>query len=73
MVVIQIVDFFIFKKDYKKDDFNFLNLVLWFFGFILYRYFLKINIPIGNTLPVIFILFIVSVVIKKIMYSNKQK
>lgn len=73
MVVIQIVDFFIFKKDYKKDDFNFLNLVLWFFGFILYRYFLKINTPIGNTLPVIFILFIVSVVIKKIMYSNKQK
>lgn len=73
MVVIQIVDFFIFKKDYKKDDFNFLNLVLWLFGFILYRYFLKINTPIGNTLPVIFILFIVSVVIKKIIYSYKQK
>lgn len=73
MVVIQIVDFFIFKKDYKKDDFNFLNLVLWFFGFILYRYFLKINTPIGNTLPVIFILFIVSVVIKKsYIHTNKN-
>ena len=35
MVVIQIVDFFVFKKDYKKDDFNFLNLALWLFGFIL--------------------------------------
>lgn len=51
MIAIQIEDFFILKKDSSKTAANFVNLMLWLAGFILYRMLMRIDIPVGNTLP----------------------
>lgn len=52
MVAIQIVDYFILKKDSSASKFNWGNLALWLMGFVLYRVFLYLDTPIGNTVPV---------------------
>jgi putative hydroxymethylpyrimidine transporter CytX len=51
MFAILIVDYFILKKDNSAKATDWMNLVLWLAGFILYRVLMRIDIPIGNTLP----------------------
>mgnify|MGYP001249946184 CR=1 FL=1 len=65
MISIQIVDFFYLKKDNSINNFDYLNLGLWFLGFIIYRIFLKIDTPIGNTLPVMIITAFITIVAAK--------
>lgn len=66
MISIQIVDFFYLKKDNSINNFDYLNLGLWFLGFVIYRIFLKIDTPIGNTLPVMIITAFITIVAAKI-------
>lgn len=71
MISIQIADNFILKKNsINKDninkDFDFTNLILWLIGFIIYRVFMKIDTPIGNTIPVMIIIILITSVIGKI-------
>lgn len=66
MISIQIVDFFYLKKDNSINNFDYLNLGLWFLGFVIYRIFLKIDTPIGNTLPVMIITAFITTVAAKI-------
>ena len=35
----------------KKKDFEVKNLVIWLAGFLLYRFLMTVDIPVGNTLP----------------------
>lgn len=55
MVAIQIVDYFILKKDSSASKFNWGNLALWLVGFVLYRVFLYLDTPLGNTVPVMLV------------------
>jgi putative hydroxymethylpyrimidine transporter CytX len=55
MIAILIVDYFILHKDYTEKNVNWLNLVLWAIGFIIYRIFMYVDTPIGNTAPVMVI------------------
>lgn len=66
MISIQIVDFFYLKKDISNKDFDYLNLGLWALGFVIYRVFLKIDTPIGNTLPVMIITALITIIAAKI-------
>ena len=52
MIAIQLVDFFVLKRDHSQQTFHFLNLSVWLFGFLLYRFLLSQNTPIGITVPV---------------------
>ena len=51
MIAIQIADFFLLKQDHQEQSADVLNLVVWFVGFVLYRQLMKVDIPVGNTLP----------------------
>ena len=51
MIAIQIADFFLLKKDHSRRAFDLCNLVIWVIGFVLYRYLMRLDIPVGNTLP----------------------
>ncbi|MCE5195921.1 MAG: putative hydroxymethylpyrimidine transporter CytX, partial [Negativicutes bacterium] len=55
MIAIQVVDSLIFQQDASDQSVEKKNLLLWLIGFLLYRYFMTINTPIGNTLPVMLI------------------
>ena len=66
MITILMVDFFILKHDFSSQAFRWQNLLLWLIGFGLYRYFLSLETPIGNTLPVIAIVAILALVLDKV-------
>lgn len=55
MIAVQIVNFFILRRDSSTQGFNWLNLAAWAVGFVLYRIFMGIDTPVGNTLPVMVI------------------
>lgn len=71
MIAIMIADFFVLKNDFSKQLFAKANLILWVIGFILYRCFMYIDTPVGNTLPVMLIVIVLSVVVNKIL-GGKQ-
>lgn len=51
MIAVQIADIFILRKERKTSDFDWANLVIWLIGFIVYRWLMTVDIPVGNTLP----------------------
>ncbi len=55
MAAILITDYFILKKDNSGKRVDWLNIVIWLAGFIIYRGFISIDTPVGNTLPVMII------------------
>ena len=65
MIAIQIADTFILKKDSTKKKFNIMNLILWVIGFAIYRAFMYIDTPVGNTLPVILITILLCMIVEK--------
>lgn len=51
MIAIQIADFFILKNNKEETRLNISNIIIWVIGFCLYRYLMRVDIIIGNTLP----------------------
>lgn len=51
MIAIQIADYFIIHRDRREITVDVRNSIIWIIGFILYRLFMKMDIPAGNTLP----------------------
>lgn len=51
MIAVQIADFFILHRDRKESAFDWRSLILWFIGFVIYRMLMKVDLPVGNTLP----------------------
>ena len=52
MISILITDFFILKKDHFSESISIPNFVIWLSGFLIYRKFMAMETPLGNTLPV---------------------
>jgi putative hydroxymethylpyrimidine transporter CytX len=72
MVAILITDYFILKKDSTELNFDGGNLVIWLVGFVLYRVFMRIDTPVGNTLPVMIIISIICIVVNKMIGGKKH-
>lgn len=51
MIAIQIADFFLLHRDRRKNAFDWRNLIIWVIGFVLYRLLMRVDLPVGNTLP----------------------
>ena len=72
MIAIQIADFFILKRaDSLSDAIDVTNIVIWIVGFVLYRYLMGVDIPVGNTLPDMAGTIVICVIIRKCMGSKK--
>ena len=71
MISIQIVDFFILKAGHEKEKFAMSNIFIWLAGFIIYRILIKIDAPIGSTIPDMLITMIICVLVNKI-FIKKQ-
>lgn len=72
MTAILVTNYFILKKDHSAKGFDFINLVIWVIGFILYRLFMKIDTPVGYTLPVMAITALLCFIVNKIMIRGKK-
>ena len=67
MIAIQIADYFILKADKSSKKVDMINAVIWVIGFILYRYLMTVDIPVGNTLPDMAVTIVIAVVAGKII------
>jgi hypothetical protein len=51
MIAIQIADYFLLKKSPVREAVSWKNLALWLVGFLCYRALMRVDTPVGNTLP----------------------
>ena len=72
MIAIQIGDFFLLKKDHSEREIQISNMILWVIGFVLYRMLMKVDLPVGNTLPDMVITMVLCLIWGKIA-GNKNK
>lgn len=72
MIAIQVVDFFFIKADHSQKEFNYLNLIVWLIGFIIYRGFMLLDTPVGNTLPVMLITGFICFAFNKLFGGKKN-
>ena len=67
MIAIQIADFFLLHRDRHKNAFDWRNLIIWVIGFILYRLLMRVDLPVGNTLPDMVITIVICVIVGKVV------
>lgn len=73
MIAVLCADFFVLKSDSSQKRCNVRNAVLWVCGFVLYRISLGWDFFLGNTLPVMAIVFAATVVAGKIFQRTENK
>ena len=49
------------------------NLVIWLVGFVLYRFLMGVDTPVGNTVPDMAITIILCLIVHAVTGGNKQK
>ena len=72
MIAIQIADFFLLKRaESLKKSVDAVNGIIWVIGFILYRYLMNVDIPLGNTLPDMVITILLCLIVRKCLKTEK--
>ncbi|MGN0428082.1 MAG: putative hydroxymethylpyrimidine transporter CytX [Agathobacter sp.] len=66
MIAIQITDFFFLHKDASDKKVNIQNLIIWLIGFVIYRLFMHIDTPVGNTLPDMVVTVLLCLVVNRV-------
>ncbi len=73
MIAVQIADYFILKKaDAAEKEFQWINLLIWLVGFIVYRLLMHVDTPVGNTLPDMAITIVLCLIVRKIASRGKE-
>lgn len=73
MIAVQIADYFILKKtNATYIEFQWTNLIVWIIGFVVYRFLMHVDTPIGNTLPDMVVTIFLCLIIEKIKQIDKQ-
>lgn len=72
MIAVQIVDFFVLKNDASDKKCDIINLIIWAVGFVLYRVLMRFDIPVGNTLPDMAAVALITLAVGKIRGSAKN-
>ena len=66
MIAVQITNYYILKKNSSDKVVDYLNIVIWLAGFIIYRIFMSFDIPVGYTLPAMVVTGILTYVANKL-------
>lgn len=72
MIAVQITDFYILKRNNTTMKADFINLVIWLVGFIIYRVLMNCETPVGYTLPAMLAVSIISITINKTINGGKE-
>ncbi|HCC01112.1 MAG TPA: putative hydroxymethylpyrimidine transporter CytX, partial [Ruminococcaceae bacterium] len=72
MIAILIADYFVLKKDSSAKSADISNLIIWAAGFVMYRLFMKIETPVGSTLPVMLLTFMICALVYQITGGKKN-
>ena len=72
MIAVQIADFFFLKRNAEEKNVQAANLAVWAVGFVIYRILMRIDMPLGNTLPDMVITILLCLIVAKCT-GQKQK
>ena len=67
MIAIQIADYFIIRQDHEAEEANLPNLLIWLAGFVIYRILMRVDTPVGSTLPDMAATVVLCVVCRRVM------
>ena len=73
MIAIQIADYFVLKQDHESEFLNVRNTVIWVIGFVLYRFLMGVDLPVGNTLPDMIITSLICIAVGKLVPGTEKK
>ncbi len=73
MIAIQIADYFILKQDHESEGLNVRNAVIWVIGFVLYRFLMGVDLPVGNTLPDMLLTSLICIAVWKLVPGNGKR
>lgn len=65
MIAVQIADFFLIRRDKSGSGFDMRNAVIWLIGFVLYRFLMHTDLPVGYTLPDMIVTMLICVAADK--------
>lgn len=54
-------------REKNNYAFNWRNLIIWVIGFMLYRLLMRVDLPVGNTLPDMVITIVICVIVGKVV------
>ena len=64
--------FFLLKRaDSLGEAVDITNAVIWVIGFVLYRILMRIDIPVGNTLPDMVVTILICMIVRNVLKSKK--
>lgn len=72
MIAIQIADFFILKEEYSTEKFSIHNICIWIIGFVIYRILMRVDTPIGSTLPDMLITIVLCMAVNKFFAKRNR-
>ena len=64
MIAVQIADYFILKKEPVRGAASVRSLAIWLAGFLLYRFLMGVDTPVGSTLPDMALTIILCLIVK---------
>ena len=73
MAAVMIVNFFALHRDSSKKAFDATNFIVWLLGFVLYRILMRIDIPVGNTLPDMLATGVIALVVGRLQLQAQTK
>ena len=73
MIAVQIADFFFLKRNAEAKTVQTANLIVWAVGFIVYRILMRIDLPLGNTLPDMVITILLCLIAAKCTGRRREK
>lgn len=73
MIAVQIADFFFLKRNAEAKTVQTANLIVWAVGFIVYRILMRIDLPLGNTLPDMVITILLCLIAAKCTGRCREK
>ena len=71
MIAVQLVNHLMASRNYETSLFCWSNLLVWLGGFLLYRFLMETDLPIGSTLPDMLLTMCLSAA--AIVLGNRQK
>ena len=72
MIAVQIADFFILKRAESTRAFDWVNLAIWLAGFAVYRLLMRVDTPVGSTLPDMAVTVLLCVAADRIRKRSKK-
>lgn len=73
MIAVLTAEYFINKRDSSEMAVNWADIAVWAAGFVIYRMFMKIDTPVGNTLPVVVIVMLMCVIVNAVVKGINGK